>query len=55
MVGAADVKEDLAAGQLTALIRMDEIAVRKTVCFKEFIDDVQRWRFSVSKKDPDIT
>ena len=55
MVVAADVKKGLAAGQLTALIRTDETAVRKTVCFKEFIDDIQRWRFTVSKEDPDIT
>ncbi len=54
MIGAADVKEGLAASQLTALIRTDETAVRKTVCFKDFINDVQRWRFTVSKEDPDI-
>jgi hypothetical protein len=54
MIGATDVKEGLAAGQLTALIRTDETAVRKTVRFKEFIDDVQRRRFTVSKEDPDM-
>ncbi len=48
MIGAADVKEGLAASQLTTLIRTDETAVRKTVCFKEFIDDVQQWRFTVT-------
>jgi hypothetical protein len=54
MVVAADVKKGLAAGQLTGLIRTDETAVRETVCFKEFIDDAQRWGFTVSKEDPDI-
>ena len=55
MIGTTDVKEGLAASQLTALIRTDETAVRKTVCFKELIGNVQRWRFTVSKEDPDIT
>jgi hypothetical protein len=54
MIGTTDVKEGLAASHLTALIRTDETAVRKTMCFKEFIDNVQRWRFTVSKEDPDI-
>jgi hypothetical protein len=40
MVGAADVKEGLAASQLTALIRTNETAIRKTVCFKEFINNI---------------
>jgi hypothetical protein len=55
VVVTADVKKGLAAGQLTALIRTDETAVLETVCFKEFIDDVQRWGFTVSKEDPDMT
>ncbi len=42
MIGTADVKEGLAASQLTALIRTDETAVWKTVYFKEFFDDVQQ-------------
>ena len=54
MIGTADVKEGLAASQLTALIRTDETIVRKTMCFKEFIDDVQRGGFTVGKEDPDI-
>ena len=55
MIDAANVKKSLAASQLTALIRTYETAVLETVCFKEFVDDVQWWGLTVSEKDPNIT
>jgi hypothetical protein len=55
MVDAADVKKSLAASQLTALIHTYETAVPETVCFKEFIDNVQWWGLTVSKEDSNIT
>ena len=55
MVDAADVKKSLAASQLTALIHTYETAVPETVCFKEFVDNVQWWGLTVSKEDSNIT
>ena len=54
MVDAADVKKSLAASQLTALIHTYETAVPETVCFKEFVDNVQWWGLTVSKEDPNL-